>query len=39
MQKESANGVNIVLLVGGFSESPMVQEAVMKGFFLSLQIL
>jgi hypothetical protein len=32
MQKESANGVNIFLLVGGFSESPMVQEAVKKAF-------
>lgn len=32
MRKESANGVNIFLLVGGFSESPMVQEAVKKAF-------
>ena len=32
MRKESANGVNIFLLVGGFSESSMVQEAVKKAF-------
>lgn len=32
MRKESANGVNTFLLVGGFSESPMVQEAVKKAF-------